>query len=45
MQTHAKLTTLFYRYAIPYNQRPTTSVAARRYQLRYAGGGVCGECQ
>jgi len=26
---------LFYRYAIPYNQRPTTSVEARRYQLRY----------
>jgi len=26
---------LFYRYAIPYNQRPTTSVEARKYQLRY----------
>lgn len=26
---------LFYRYAIPYNQRPTTSVEARRFQLRY----------
>jgi len=26
---------LFYRYSIPYNQRPTTSVEARRYQLRY----------
>ncbi|CAE7672781.1 unnamed protein product [Symbiodinium pilosum] len=26
---------LFYRYAIPYNTRPTTSVEARRFQLRY----------
>lgn len=26
---------LFYRHAIAYNQRPTTSVEARKYQLRY----------